>query len=72
MNYWYRVHWQTQRGPGITFYRGAETVRADDEETARETAQRSVWRRAFRDFPLSHIEIICIEPAYTKRSVSHE
>ncbi|PSN80978.1 hypothetical protein C8B47_03625 [filamentous cyanobacterium CCP4] len=57
----YIVSWQTSKGPGITFYRGKESVQAEDAEQAADLAQRNVHRRAFREFYQSHIIITKVE-----------
>lgn len=57
----YIVHWQTSKEPGITFYRGKETVQAEDAEQAGDLAQFNIHRRAFREFYQSHIIITKVE-----------
>lgn len=53
----FTVHWQTRRSPGATFYRGAETVRAENSEAAKTLVQYTVHSRAFREYALTHIII---------------
>mgnify|MGYP001557957494 CR=1 FL=1 len=56
----YTVQWQTSIGIGATFYKGSELVYAESADTAASVAQMQVWRRAFRDWPLTHIVIISV------------
>ena len=53
----YYVWWHTKVGIGATYYSGTETVNAEDEDSSQERAQRNVWRRMFRDWPMSHIVV---------------
>jgi hypothetical protein len=53
----YEVKWQTSIGMGATFYQGGEIVAAESAEEAEALVQFNVWRRAFQDWPKSHVVI---------------
>ena len=57
----YVVHWQTSIGPAATFYKGKETVWAENEDAATNLARFNVWRRAFPDYGMRHIVVTQVE-----------
>jgi len=57
----YEVKWETSIGMGATFYQGKETLCADSDEAAEAIAQFNVWRRAFRDWPKSHVIVTSVK-----------
>lgn len=57
------VHWQTQIGPGSTFYKGKESVWAENSDAAQSLAKFNVWRRAFPEYGMRHIVITQVEEA---------
>lgn len=59
----YKVFWETSIGIGATFYEGIERVYAESEEQAAQDARVSVWRRGFRDWPITHIVVLYVERA---------
>lgn len=50
----YICKWKTKIGVGSTFYQGTTTVKAEDEDQARDKAQRLIHRN-FSEYPLGHI-----------------
>lgn len=55
----YIIEWHTRPGIGATYYDGKTTVWAEDDEDARNRAQREI-HRTFGEYPLSHIVITSV------------